>query len=127
MENESMIRLPKRPTSLALLLVPVTVTMAWIASAAGPVRTLAVDYPPYDYPSPTPTTTPAPAPTSVQLGTRTNPTLGTFLVGPTGLTLYTLSSDPANGSSCVGQCVAFWPPLVVAQGGTVTAPTGIAG
>ena len=116
-------RLPKRPRSLAFLLMPVIVSMAWIASAAGPVETLALDYPPNVYPSATPTPTPTPtaAPASVQLGTRTNGTLGKYLVGPTGLTLYTLSSDPANGSTCAGQCVAFWPPLLVAQGGTVTA------
>lgn len=122
-----MTRLPKRPQSLALLAVPVIVTMAWIASAAGPVETLAVDYPPYDYPSPTPISTPTAAPASIQLGTRTSATLGTYLVGPTGLTLYTLSSDPANGSICSGQCVAFWPPLLVAQGGTVTAASGVTG
>jgi predicted lipoprotein with Yx(FWY)xxD motif len=129
MENESMTRLPKRPKSLALFLVPVIVTMAWIASAAGPIETLAVDYPPYVYPSPTPTSTPTPtvAPASVPLGIRTNGTLGTFLVDPTGLTLYTLSSDPANGSTCLDQCVAFWPPLLVAQGGTVTTPSGVTG
>jgi predicted lipoprotein with Yx(FWY)xxD motif len=103
------------------------VTLAGIASAATPVGTLAVDYPPNVYPTPTPTMTPTPAPTNIQLATRTNATLGTFLVGPTGLTLYTLSSDPANGSTCIGQCVAFWPPLVVATGGTATTPSGVTG
>jgi len=126
-----MTRLPMRPQSLALLLAPMIVAMAWIATAAGPVETLAVDYPPYDYPSPTTTPTPTPTPTAapagIQIGARTSATLGAYLVGPTGLTLYTLSSDPANGSTCSAQCVAFWPPLLVAQGGTVTAASGVTG
>ncbi len=122
-----MASLPKRPRSLALLLAPVIVTMAWIGSAAAPVETLAVDYPPYDYPTPTPTTTPTAAPMSLQVGTRSSATLGTYLVGPNGFTLYTLSSDPANGSSCDGPCAGAWPPLLVAQGGTVSAANGVTG
>ncbi len=124
--------LPKRLQSLAVLLASALVVVAWIAGAAAPVETLAVDYPPPIYPppvdpTPTPTATIAAAPVSIQIGTRTSATLGTYLVDPNGLTLYTLSADPANGSTCIGQCVAFWPPLTVAQGGTVTAGSGVNG
>jgi predicted lipoprotein with Yx(FWY)xxD motif len=120
--------LPNPRRMVAVLFAPAFLVVALMAGAAGPVATLAVDYPP-DYPTPTPAVTPTPtaAPMSVQVGTRTNATLGAYLVDPNGLTLYTLSSDPANGSSCIGQCATFWPPLIVAQGGTVTAGAGVNG
>jgi len=114
--------LPKRRQSLTVFLAPAIMAMAWIASAAGPVETLAVDYP-----TPTPTATPTAAPMSIEVGTRTNATLGTYLVDPNGLTLYTLSADPANASTCTGQCAVFWPPLLVARGGTVTTGRGATG
>jgi predicted lipoprotein with Yx(FWY)xxD motif len=60
------------------------------------------------------------APMQVTLNVRTTSSLGTFLVGPTGLTLYSLSSDPTNGSVCTGQCLSFWPPLEVATGGSAS-------
>ena len=124
--------LPKRAQSLAVLLASALVVVAWIAGAAAPVETLAADYPPPIYPppvdpTPTPMATIAAAPVSIQIGTRTSATLGTYLVDPNGLTLYTLSADPANGSTCLGQCVASWPPLLVAQSGTVTAGSGVNG
>jgi predicted lipoprotein with Yx(FWY)xxD motif len=68
----------------------------------------------------------AAAPASVQVATATT-TLGTVLVGPSGMTLYTLSSDPSGGSVCTGQCLTFWPPLLVAAGGAVTTAPGVSG
>lgn len=131
--------LPKRLQSLAVLLASalIAMAMAWLAGAAAPVATLAIVYPtpvytPPAYPTPT-TPTPTPtaiitaAPMSIQIRTGTSATLGTYLVDPNGLTLYTLSADSANGSTCIGQCVVFWPPLMVAQGGTVTAGSGVNG
>ncbi len=123
---------PKRLLSLYGLLAFALVTTAWVAGAAAPVGVLAVDYPPPVYPppadpTPTPTASIPAAPMSVQIGTHTSATLGTYLVDPNGRTLYTLSADPANGSTCVGPCVAFWPPLTVAQGGMATAGSGVNG
>jgi predicted lipoprotein with Yx(FWY)xxD motif len=60
---------------------------------------------------------------TVQIGTMST-ALGVVLTGPNGMTLYTLSSDPNNGSVCTGQCLTFWPPLLVAAGGTVSGPSG---
>ncbi len=64
---------------------------------------------------------PVGAATSVTLGTATSATLGTYLTGPTGHTLYWLSSDTATGATCTGGCLTNWPPLSVSAGDTVTA------
>jgi len=101
-----------RPGALASIFL---LLAAW---AAGPV--LAVDYG-----SPAPATSPAPA--SLQLGAGSSASLGSFLVGPNGMTLYTLSSDPTNGSVCTGGCLTAWPPLLVAPGGSVAGPAGATG
>ncbi len=123
--------LSKRRQSLRLFLAAVLTATSWIIAASGPSGTLAIDYPPDPYPTaaPTPTGTPTPtaAPMSIQVGTRSSASLGTYLAGPNGFTLYTLSSDPANGSTCAGQCAGAWPPLLVAEGGTATAGSGVGG
>ncbi len=47
--------------------------------------------------------------------------LGTILVGPTGMTLYTWDRDTeANVSTCYNQCAVNWPPFVVEAGATAT-------
>ena len=48
----------------------------------------------------------------------------TVLTTFNGTTLYERTSDPAPGSSCIGQCAHLWPPLL--SNGTVisTAPIG---
>lgn len=66
----------------------------------------------------------APA-TDVMLQTTQTP-LGQVLAGPNGHTLYTLSSDGLNSSTCSGQCATVWPPLLVDAGGQVT-PLGTTG
>ncbi len=38
--------------------------------------------------------------------------LGTFLVGTNGHTLYVLSADKRNKSTCGSQCATNWPPLL---------------
>jgi predicted lipoprotein with Yx(FWY)xxD motif len=121
--------LPKRQQSLALLLAPTLMAIAWIGGAAGPVESAGMSYPPVDYPTPTltATATPTAAPMSIQIGTRTSATLGAYLVDPHGLSLYTLSADPENGSACIGPCAAAWPPLIVAEGGTATTASGVNG
>jgi predicted lipoprotein with Yx(FWY)xxD motif len=67
------------------------------------------------------------APSSIRLGSTTSATLGTYLTGPGGMTIYTLSSDPNNGTVCSGGCLANWPPLLIAPGGSTTGPTGATG
>jgi len=52
----------------------------------------------------------------------TTTSLGTFLTGANGMTLYFFSQDSADKSSCSGQCAKFWPPLTVGSGASATGP-----
>ena len=79
----------------------------------------AVSYPPPGMPPPVEPPVIAP----VQVGTMST-ARGTVLTGPSGNTLYTLSSDPSNGSTCTGACLSAWPPLLVPSGGSVSGPVG---
>jgi predicted lipoprotein with Yx(FWY)xxD motif len=51
--------------------------------------------------------------------------LGRLLVDSNGMTVYTLMN---NGKTvpCTGQCLTFWPPLLVPAGQTTAAGTGVA-
>ncbi len=49
------------------------------------------------------------------LGTDATSTLGTYLIGYNGMTLYRYTQDTPNASHCSGQCAAKWPPYVVAS------------
>lgn len=41
--------------------------------------------------------------------------LGSFLVGPSGMTLYLYTKDAPDKSNCYGGCAVAWPPLLVSQ------------
>ena len=106
-------------TQTAVLLASIPLLLcAW---AAGPVLAQS-----YASPAPMASATSS-APASLQLGSGSSAALGAFLVGPSGLTLYTLSSDTASGSVCTGGCLANWPALVVAPGGSVSGPASATG
>ncbi len=62
-----------------------------------------------------------------RIGTSSSATLGTYLTGAAGMTLYIRTSDPADASSCTGGCATAWPPLTVAAGGQPMAGTGVTG
>ena len=53
--------------------------------------------------------------------------LGTILVGPAGMTVYTFASDKGDGKSvCTGSCARKWPPVMPAAGtATPAAPLSI--
>jgi predicted lipoprotein with Yx(FWY)xxD motif len=53
--------------------------------------------------------------------------LGTFLTGPNGKTLYTHAGDSMNTSTCTGQCLSAWPALTVGAGQQTTAGSGVTG
>lgn len=51
---------------------------------------------------------------NLTLGTDGSETLGTYLIGYTGMPLYTYSKDEGTKSTCTGACAKNWPPYVVA-------------
>ncbi|MGD0409744.1 MAG: hypothetical protein ABSB34_12245 [Candidatus Limnocylindrales bacterium] len=68
--------------------------------------------------------TPAPGAASLMVGSTNNPTLGAYLTGQNGMTLYVLTTDTPDTSTCTGSCATTWPPLSVAAGAPITGPTG---
>jgi predicted lipoprotein with Yx(FWY)xxD motif len=59
--------------------------------------------------------------------TASNAKLGTILVDDQGRTLYTLTKDGAP-VECVGQCLTFWPPLLLTAGtSSATGADGVTG
>jgi predicted lipoprotein with Yx(FWY)xxD motif len=65
--------------------------------------------------------------TSITLASTTDPTLGAYLTGQGGMTLYVLTKDPADSSTCTATCATNWPPLSAALGATITGPSGATG
>jgi predicted lipoprotein with Yx(FWY)xxD motif len=64
---------------------------------------------------------------AVTVGTATDE-LGTYLVGPTGMTLYYFTRDVTPGvSACAGPCAEAWPPLLVEEGQELVAGEGVTG
>jgi predicted lipoprotein with Yx(FWY)xxD motif len=60
--------------------------------------------------------------------TASNATLGTVLVDSAGKTLYTLKNAAGAPVACSGQCLTFWPPLLLPAGSTsATGATGVTG
>ena len=74
--------------------------------------------------------TPAPSAagaSNLTLASTTDPTLGAYLTGQNGMTLYVLMKDTADTSSCSGTCATTWPPLSATTGAMITGPTGATG
>jgi predicted lipoprotein with Yx(FWY)xxD motif len=53
--------------------------------------------------------------------------LGSFLVGPNGMTLYSFTPDPLNETVCYNRCAEAWPPLLVKSADELTMGDGIPG
>ena len=54
-------------------------------------------------------------PDNLLLGTDATSSVGTYLIGSSGMTLYTYSKDSSGNSTCLGQCAAVWPPYTIAS------------
>jgi len=49
-------------------------------------------------------------------------TLGTVLVNSKGFTIYHLTTDPKDKSTCTGGCASTWPPVMAASSAEATVP-----
>ncbi len=79
-----------------------------------------------------PTDTPAASPAASaaagpEVTSVSNASLGDYLAGDNGLTLYILTTDTAGTSTCTGTCAATWPPFIVSAGETPIAGAGVTG
>src|SRR5512144_1296308 len=54
-------------------------------------------------------------------------TVGVYLTGEDGKTLYTFTADSANTSTCTDACAAKWPPFTIASSDTLKAGDGVTG
>jgi predicted lipoprotein with Yx(FWY)xxD motif len=53
---------------------------------------------------------------NITLGTNGSARLGTYLIGWTGMTVYTYAKDSVGTTTCYGQCAQNWPPYTVPAG-----------
>jgi predicted lipoprotein with Yx(FWY)xxD motif len=70
-----------------------------------------------------------PAPTAAATGDTVNVSPdGSYLAGPSGMTLYAFDSDSPDHSACTNpDCTGAWPALAVAAGTSPTAGNGVTG
>jgi len=64
---------------------------------------------------------------NLALSISSNGVLGRYLVGYTGMTLYTYAGDKGTASSCTGQCAVNWPPYVVPAQSVLNFGAGVNG
>jgi predicted lipoprotein with Yx(FWY)xxD motif len=129
--------LGRRVVSLvALLLVPALLIAACDGddddgATATPAMTSTATPEPTPTAAPTeapPTDTPAPEPAAaLEVSLAEDGELGSYLVGPEGLTLYIFLVDEPDVTNCFDDCLAAWPPLLLEDGQEVEADGALAG
>ena len=77
--------------------------------------------------APTTVTQPSSAAAELTLELLTDDTLGAYVVGMDGKTLYIFTPDTGSASSCNDECAANWPPLTADAAGDVAAGEGVTG
>lgn len=120
-----------RPSSRWTSVAGLVVGLAFVASAcsaavATPTATVVgvVATPTTAGAAATPTTAAPAGAAALTLASTNDPALGAYLTGLNGMTLYILTTDTPDTSSCTGTCATNWPPLTVAPGATITGPSG---
>lgn len=94
------------------------------ATIAPPASTAAASTPPAAASAPGASSETAPGP---QLTSVSDASLGAYLTGDNGMTLYILTKDSPGTSTCSGTCATNWPPFTVNAGETATAGAGVTG
>lgn len=77
--------------------------------------------------NPPATNPPATTAGGLPLEVRQDASLGAYVAGRDGLSLYLFTKDSAGTSACTGTCAGTWPPLLSASPGDVIAGAGITG
>jgi predicted lipoprotein with Yx(FWY)xxD motif len=120
-----------RPNSRWLSLAGLAVGVALFASAcssaaATPASTIAgvTEAPATAAPAVTAAPVVTAAPAGITIGSTADATLGAYLTGQNGMTLYFFTKDTADTSNCSGTCATNWPPLTVPAGAAITGPSG---
>ena len=67
------------------------------------------------------------AASGLTLGLATNATLGSYVTGANGMSLYIFTKDTGSTSACTGGCADNWPPLIVTMADDATAGAGVTG
>ena len=65
--------------------------------------------------------------TTYTVATTTVGSLGPFLTGEDGRTLYILTKDSTNTTTCTGGCATAWPPFTLDAGEHAVAGAGVSG
>jgi len=112
-------RSPSRLISIAGLALGVAIVAGACSSAAATSN--------YSVAGATQAPATAMAPTSITIGSTSDASLGAYLTGQNGMTLYVLTKDSADTATCLGTCATNWPPLSASSGATVTGPGGASG
>ena len=64
---------------------------------------------------------------SYQVKVAEDPQLGAYLTGEDGKSLYLLTADSSDTTTCTGSCATAWPPFELDAGETVTSGDGVTG
>jgi plastocyanin/predicted lipoprotein with Yx(FWY)xxD motif len=78
-------------------------------------------------PTVAPTASVAASAAVLQVTVARDPKLGAFLAGADGRSLYLLTADSMNTTTCTGGCATAWPAFEVTSSGGVTAGDGVTG
>lgn len=117
-------RLHRRLASLSVVaLGAAAIAAACSSSAATPSSAVAGATAEASVPASTAATTAG----TLVLASTNSPSLGEFLTGRDGMTLYVFTNDAADVSNCSGTCATNWPPLTVAAGTVVQGPADATG
>jgi predicted lipoprotein with Yx(FWY)xxD motif len=111
---------------VVVLVAAAAVLSACAAPGAGPTTAPATGAPATGAPATGAPATAAPM-AGVTLAVSQSATLGAYVAGEAGMSLYVFKNDTAGKSACSGQCAASWPPLTVASAADAKAGTGVTG
>jgi predicted lipoprotein with Yx(FWY)xxD motif len=101
-------RLEPNPVRLAVLVAGLSLALAGCSATNPSPSTLAAH--------------PNASPETLVLDASSGPSLGSYLSGAGGRTLYVLILDAPDKSTCTGSCAADWPPLTAGPSTSILGP-----